>query len=468
VGLFSLAVAVLSIIHWTILYFHLPVFTWIVWWFWKFTETPLKALWMAPLLAVFTFFCLRWVFGAGVRKASAVLVLMILGVSLQMGFGFMEGRGIEGIRYRMETSGHSAFARYAVKVDGFSSTIKNYEKTLDKLERDGQDTWGRSKPPGTMLLYLATERLANLADPGASQEQRLWNLRTLASYLWPVISYLVLIPLYLFATRFLDEDTAIISCALYVLVPSVTLMPLHTDQTFFPLFAMCALYLFARAVEKGSAVLGVASGIWFYLIIFTTFSLLFILPLLLIVSLGIDHEKSLASRARTVSIEAAFSLIGFIGCEILFWIAFNYHIVARFRGAMENHVEWKEWAFDFFHVVHSGAMNLVEFAVWIGVPLTLLACYGVYRMFKTFNVKKADPAAMLALGLILVVTALNIFGQTKGETARLWLFLVPFVCVIGARSLLHLKRSEGNLLLVTVFMSQWITILLTKMNQDFY
>ena len=50
----------------------------------------------------------------------------------------------------------------------------------------------------------------------------------------------------------------------------------------------------------------------------------------------------------------------------------------------------------------------------------------------------------------------------------IWLFLVPFVCIIAARSLIRVKCTEGRYLVPLVLVSQWITILLTKMNQDFY
>ena len=467
-GFFSGFVVALSILHWIILVFHIPVLTWIVWWFWKFTDTPLEALWIAPCLAAILLIWLKYSLPKPEKNILMIAGLIVLGYAMQMGFGYIEGRGIDGIRYRMVTSGHSAFAQYAVMQDSLVDTIRNYEEKLEEFDRRGLDTWGRSKPPGTLLLYMLTDRLANAVTGPRKGEERLHNLRTLASYLWPLLSYLVLFPLYLFTSRYVNRDAGFMACVLYILIPSVTLMPLHTDQTFFPLFAMVALYLSAVAAERNSTALGIVSGVWCYLILFSTFSLLFIIPLILLTPLGMNVQLGWLDRLRLIMKQSAIFLGGFVGCDLLFRFLFSYDIIARFQGAMHNHVSWKHWDFSFFHVSHSAAINLIEFALWVGIPVTLLASHRVYRSMKGFNPYKMDVSSTLSLGLLLVVIALNILGQAKGETARLWLFLVPFVCVIAAHSLIRLERTEGRFFVSVVLTSQWITILLTKMNQDFY
>jgi hypothetical protein len=70
--------------------------------------------------------------------------------------------------------------------------------------------------------------------------------------------------------------------------------------------------------------------------------------------------------------------------------------------------------------------------------------------------------------LLLVFVALALFGRTKGEVARLWLFLVPTICVLAANEL-FMRVGRGRAWAIgALLVLQWGTVYLIKVNQDFF
>ena len=126
--------------------------------------------------------------------------------------------------------------RLAVKVDNIADFIRDYEANV-KGNKLG--FFAPSKPPGTMLAYVLSDRLANngiSTDPTdkAKTAERENRLVKFATYTWPVIATLPIFFIFLLGRRLFDERSAILAALLYVTVPSVVLINLHTDQTFYP------------------------------------------------------------------------------------------------------------------------------------------------------------------------------------------------------------------------------------------
>ena len=59
-------------------------------------------------------------------------------------------------------------------------------------------------------------------------------------------------------------------------------------------------------------------------------------------------------------------------------------------------------------------------------------------------------------------------GESKGETARLWLFIVPWLCALAADELRQ-RWPEGRPMAAgALLVLQWATVVLTKTGQDFF
>jgi hypothetical protein len=370
---------------------------------------------------------------------------------------------------------------------------------------------------------MLTERLANLGDIDQPRGFRLRRLETLATYLWPVLSTLVLIPLFFLTRSLFDERRAMVACALCAFVPSMNLIVLLADQVFFPTFFLTAVLLSATAVRRNSLAWSFAAGTVIYLAIFCSFGLVFAIPVALGVcfALCFDPETGKIDIRRFIRISTCI-LISALLVDGVFRVAFGYDVVLRYQKAVLFHLRWKTWVPGSENVVYYGSLNLLEFAVWLGLPLTLLAwlhCgramlsaaipnYGNSspkrgariarrddRECREYSRKeqrreagcparntwsylgigalrtvrlRVDRAALLSWTVFGAVLALAYLGQTKNEVARLWLFMVPLFCVLAADEIETRFRESGNMPLVLVALLQGGTVYVTKIMQDFY
>src|SRR5262249_28395931 len=117
------------------------------------------------------------------RTRLHLAVVFGLGVALQFALAFTEYRGLDALRDRMVYTGHAEFAEAAVRADDSLRLVRDYESLVAS---GALGRYAPSKPPGQLLLYVATERLANAADPTAGRGERLRRLRTFAAWTWPV------------------------------------------------------------------------------------------------------------------------------------------------------------------------------------------------------------------------------------------------------------------------------------------
>ena len=95
-------------------------------------------------------------------------------------------------------------------------------------------------------------------------------------------------------------------------------------------------------------------------------------------------------------------------------------------------------------------MNLVEFAIFAGLPLTVLAAASIPRVIATLReLSSSALAAYLGAAALLVLLLLDVSGTVKGETGRLWLFFVPWLAAAIAPDLVDESGSRWKLLALT-------------------
>ena len=544
-------ISALTIAHWAVLVLHFPDLSELKGWCWIVHPKPTGAPWLILLLiavpSAILYYLVRrsppastfseshvaptpqWIAapaGATVPEqrrlhpAIGLALLIGLGSFLQFGFVGLEGRGIAALREKMVDSDYHEFAALAVQEDSLLRVVSNYDSLVD---RGALGQLPQSKPPGQLLLYMLTERLANLGDIDQPRGFRLRRLETLATYLWPVLSTLVLIPLFFLTRSLFDERRAMVACALCAFVPSMNLIVLLADQVFFPTFFLTAVLLSATAVRRNSLAWSFAAGTVIYLAIFCSFGLVFAIPVALGVcfALCFDPETGKIDIRRFIRISTCI-VISALLVDGVFRVAFGYDVVLRYQKAVLFHLRWKTWVPGSENVVYYGSLNLLEFAVWLGLPLTLLAwlhCgramlsaaipnYGNSspkrgariarrddRECREYSRKeqrreagcparntwsylgigalrtvrlRVDRAALLSWTVFGAVLALAYLGQTKNEVARLWLFMVPLFCVLAADEIETRFRESGNMPLVLVALLQGGTVYVTKIMQDFY
>ncbi|MBI5473881.1 MAG: hypothetical protein HY961_16205 [Ignavibacteriae bacterium] len=464
--LLPVIIVLLTGAHWLILVFRLPVFTSLPYWFFPFYGQRLHVGWIvaataALVAAVATSF-------SRARPFVKVLLLIMFGACIQFTINFSQGNGLAGIRDRIVHTGHAEFATLAVHQAGMLDVALNYEA---KVQAGELGRYAPSKPPGTLLLYMMFERFANMREGDISAAQRLENLRTFASITWPFVSYLVLIPLWMLGRSLIGEQRAVGACLLYLTIPSVNLITLHLDQVVFPLMAIVPVALLRASCDRRSPALAVVSGVMLYAAGFLSFALI-VVAVVMMTLLLISFVQKPTGNARPMLMFSIAALAGVGVSDIVMRLLLDYDIVTRFINASQHHAMSKGWEGGLALVATAGLTNVVEFAVWIGLPVSLLFVVAAVSSAKRIlSVKRIESETGFALSLVAVFLLLLVFGRTKAETARLWMFLIPFICVV-ASGVIH-KRE---VLLATrwpVFMSlvvalEIVTTCLTLRFQNFF
>ncbi|NJN82137.1 MAG: hypothetical protein HC802_07580 [Caldilineaceae bacterium] len=458
-----------TFVQWLILAAQIPLLTRLPDWFWPLRRTPLSAQWLLLIVAVLAILIVAAVLRQPARTWLNLTLLVALGVAFQFGFSLSEGRGLDGLRDRIVTTGHAEFARVAVEQRSMGDVLVNYEA----LAQSGElGAYARSKPPGQLLLYMLSERLAYGVQPHEDPDLRLAWFQTVATFLWPILSYLVLVPLYFLATALLGATGSHATSAwhvtlLYLFAPPVALMALQADQVFFPLiFTLCLLAGFhaTRADRIWMLLLAGALG---YLALFVSFGLVVIAPFLIGFAFYFGHAAG-SRDARRIARQLLLMAAGALLFDLLLRLLAGYDLFVRYRAAVAFHQSWKGWDNNLLDVAYYAGLNLIEYAFWIGAPLTILAALAWWRAAEQVQFLPWRLIVSQALILAAVICALAIFGRTKAEVARLWLFLLPYVCLVAAYELGARFAVRTNHVLYLVLLLQIGTTYLLKLNQDFW
>lgn len=460
-------IASITLLHWIILIFKLPVFSKLPSWWWPYTSKPSGTIWQI-LFLIGVIIAVIAITASPHKKINKILLLIILGINLQFTFAFLEGRGIEAIRDRVVRSGHAEFVTVAARQQkGIFYLLRNYEE-LSASKELGK--YAPSKPPGTLMAYVVTKRIAvqeHDENGKRSQTEIVNDLRDVITWTWPIISYLVLIPLYYLTKIIYSEETALLAGSLYIVIPSVNLINLHTDQVFFPFLAVMPILLSAIAMKKRSVPLAVLAGVHLYISAWFSFALALVAPLILP---GYYLIEKTNPKRNNIFIKNLLALIaGFSITDILFRFLFNYDILLRYQGAITHHIIWKNWTGSLQEITYFGFLNTLEYVVWIGFPISILFALNIsaaaINIYKTRSITIHTAWSLATVGIFAYLV---IAGKTKNEPPRLWLFLVPYVCILGANYLTtHFKKNK-QIAISAILLLQFLTIYITKINQDFW
>ena len=407
-----------------------------------------------------------WLATASRQRVVVVVVALIAsGYLFQEGLAWSEGRGLNGLRERMVTSGHAEFATLAVQQRSLWSVLTHYEQ---KVAGGELLRYAHSKPPGQLLFYMATERISRLTSSSDQPDARLAALRTMAALVWPLIAYLALIPLYATVRRLAGDETARITALLYLVVPASALITLHTDSVIFPALCAGVVWMVVVAAARDRVWWAIAAGVLLYVSAFFTFALLAALPLALLSAMTVVGGSAGGRPAvRREAVLISGIALGFGVSFVLFAVAFHYDFFARFSDARNFNAAWKGWDGGISQTLYFALLNSLEYALWVGMPIVWLAAGHVRRAILRVERGDYHGLTLTAIGCAAVLIYLACFGQNKAETARLWLFITPWVCACAAAELQARFGSNRSALAVVVAL-QWLTVVLTKANQDFW
>lgn len=393
-------------------------------------------------------------------------MLMALSVVLQFGFALTEGRGLEALRKYTVATGHAQFAQLAVALPDSWAVMRDYEALV---AQGVMGEYAPSKPPGTLLLYMLTERVSALFVG-----HRLATLGWAIAYSWPVLATLATVPLYYLALTLFGLSEARLASVLFITVPSVNLVQLHTDQAFFPaLFGLCLLLLARTAMDQaqGRRIDGpaVGAGIAVYGAAFFQLPLVFATVIMFgMVAAERWVQDSQPAALRKLAEYAGLVAVGFGVAGAVGWVVLGYNPIVRYLSAMAYHGSLKAAHVPFLSPL--GLSNLAEFFTWSGLPLVGLVGAAAWLSWQRWQTNRVGPDRVLGLAaaLALVLLYFAFFAKTISEVARLWLFLVPVLCLLAARGVALLGWSARSWPVALILLLQLATVYLTKLFQDFY
>ena len=452
----------LSAVHWSILILQDGVFTAIPYWFWQLKSKPfsMNDFWIVLLIAL-SIIILYYIFRSPKKFIRNLILTMFLGYILQIGFGFIEGQGFESIRQKFVKSGHNYFAEHASDNPTFWNALTNYEDIY------GRDLILGTKPPGAFLIYLTTQQLSNLINPVNTFAERHLRLTSVMAVVFPFLSLLVLIPLLMLSKRIWDAENAIFPGLILIFCPNFILIPLHADQFFYPLLFITGLLITQIAVKRQSIIWAFLLGCYLNLAMFFTFSMI---PLIAIGYLWILIDYLFNRKERNfwhLCLMGVAITFGFIVLFIIFRWAFNYDFFTRYQNAFSHHRALKEYQPGFQQILDAFILNNMEITLWTGISLGILFLSQIIRSIKSFQHKTTNARHYLMASFVISFFALNIFGQTRGEVGRLWLFMVPLVSIFSSIELRTLFKKK-NLGFVIILSTQLLTTWITYKFQDFY
>ncbi|NPV77339.1 MAG: hypothetical protein HPY59_13330 [Anaerolineae bacterium] len=461
--LLILLMAGLSLFHWAVLIFQRKTFMLIPGWKWYITPKDLQPNQYGIFVALF-FLALILIHFILSRPTSqrSMLILIALGYGLQVGFGFIAGGGFESIRLKYADSVFNGYAWAAAEQPPLYDALTHYES------RYGTDRYLGTKPPGILLPYVATEKVASLLSPSASVEERFYKLTKLAAYVYPLMAFLLLPVLARFSRRLTGKpEDATLPAVLYILFPNVILIPMFLDQALYPLLFLLVLAGSSRALERPVFWGGFLAGAAGYIILYFSFSLLALLPFV-IVWAGLEWLRERPQRSlRQTALFILGVLAGAVALLVVFRLFLNYDIAARYASAFANHRTTWQFATWQERVKHGFVLNNAEFATWSGFPIILLLLIRFTKAVSAFIRRQAGRLDSLSLTFLVIFVLLVAFGQTNGEVQRLYLFLTPLAALFSAEELKLLFKDRRNGFLFAAVL-QLITTALIFHFQDFY
>lgn len=504
------AIIFLTIAHWIILIFRLPVFTSLPNWYWPFTKRDSLSILPLFFIIIISLFCLYFVLSIlrqnKINRFSLIFFLLVFGICMHFGFLMLEVGSIKAIQHKKPTLTNLAMARLALKEVNLFRLISEYDEIIGYNSKDFQDKmlkknemdtkqfkmgfsakrkaemleindaeidknvgllmFAHTKPPGTVILFLCTHKIIETFFPQRYNHQPISLFFRITNYLWPMISYLVLIPLFLYAEMFTDTKSAVYSCLLYIFLPAVNLFFMQLDQVFYPLFIMICLLTSAYGIRRDCLSLSFLSGAAVYCSLFFSISVLSAVPFIFI-SMYLIQVRYNVQDIKKYIFHAITLIAGFLSTAFLFLFLLKYNFIVRISRSMLVHKMIKNIDMSFLDYLYYSFLNLFEFSVWLSIPMAVLFIYISLRSMKLFLIEKNFSYEILFPILVSVILLLlSSFSQTKGEVGRLWILLMPLICFINAHYIFKLF-SKHRAVLIFLLTLQGVTVFIFKLFQDF-
>ncbi|MBZ0318777.1 MAG: hypothetical protein K8L91_20345 [Anaerolineae bacterium] len=344
-------------------------------------------------------------------------------------------------------TGASAVAVRVMEREGVNQTLEDWPEFMREAETDYIHF--TTSPPGQPLLHYWTaqgfEKMDAISEP-VSMALRPYQCSDLeimrysrgeltsvgfVGMLMPLWAGLTVIPIFLTARRLIENASAANRVSQWwPIIPSVLLFS-PTWNTLYPLLVITALYFLVLAMQKNQRGYSLAAGVVMAVATLLNLSLLPIFAIFGLVTLGYwwvakrgDIEKT--SRRWPIEIGIWFG-VGLSMLWIIFWLYSGNSPFEIIKISLTEHRDIAQKSYLAWVFLHP--YDVLMFSGW---PITGLALWGLWRVVQKRREKSAYALSDLLISAFWLTWLLVIIsGSVQGETARIMIFLTPFLLLIA-------------------------------------
>ncbi len=322
--------------------------------------------------------------------------------------------------------------------------ISNYEELQPTLTVHAQ-----TQPPGAVLLVYVLYRL--VGSPGAV---------AIAICVLAAIGSAFFIRGILVRLLGVDEETAAYAVLLYLLLPAVQVYYLANVYAVVATLVSGVVYFYLYE-DRRVAFLG--SSVCLFLLTFITFLSVFAVLLLFtfegLRALAGADNNSLLARMASVLRPMGFPLlvtasVGGVYLLLFVTTGFNYVDAFLYASSLENPGGFMLVASPVEYVV-TRVQDVMDILVFLGPAMCVLTYRGLVTMRGEAVTGGQFPTEYSLVKAALLSLALLFLAGTpkKGETARICMFVLPFLLVPVLTYIMRtdMSRRESRLLLAIVF-----------------
>lgn len=339
--------------------------------------------------------------------------------------------------------------------DGIQDTLHHWPEFIREA-RLKTITHFTTSPPGQAVVHYWIGELADEVDPVSrpvSMALRPYQCSTAevmaysrgelvsagAGMLMPLWAALAVIPIFLAGRQLTDDkQTALRIAQWWPLVPSM-LMFAPSWNTFYPVLSTTALVLFQIGLRQKRMLWFLLAGVVVSACTFTNFAFLPLVALFGVYTLVYTY----ANRKPlwwAVWVGAWFG-VGLSSTWILYTLYAQRSPLDIVDVIFDQHFDIEQ---NYYIWVVLHIYDMLMFAGW---SLILLGIWGAWRGLNALRTRQATPMDIFAFTIVFTILATGISGLSRGETARVWLFLMPFMLLAGA-SLFHAHSGRWDLPLI--------------------
>jgi len=397
------------------------------------------------------------------NKFIALIVLVLLSLLFQLSVIYFSRAGLGVLLHRIIDPNLNGYFTTSLHIKNITIFLKNYSQNVLSYSMHAQ-----GHPPGAILFFYFINSIfkllpslnINTLNINHKDVDLIWKSLSVyqketalfSSIFIPVLSSLVLIPLYFVGELLYGARAGLRASYLYIFVPSVVLF-IPINDVFIPLISTTSFAIFLYALKRENNFYLALSTFIFSLGLFFSLS---VLPLILIFLFFLFYYL----YKKRISLKAVlYFVIGLLllpFCLIVFGIN-SLDLVKVLLSGLPKGRKYTTWLF----------YDLYDFFIFSGIAYLLTFSLQITRILKVLFLKRKIKIDILLFSFTFMLFALDLSGSVRGEVARIWLPFYSFLVIIIAgfiTNFLNFSKKQIIFFLLLQFMQIivmqefWVTL----------